>query len=155
MIIDNKVFGKLEFDYTWYKKEKLSFLNKQYEIIILVAGDEDGEFEEGQYDSYIMFKDKWDDLQKILLEKILDYYKSRREQLGYNIEQYEKYPEVSKAEQLLEHISLVGIKIPYAGVYGGRSIGLSFDCTWDEENGVGIRLCDEKIIRVGTQDIAI
>ena len=34
----------------------------------------------------------------------------------------------------------MGIKVPYAEIYGGRSIGLSFDCSWDEENGLGIRL---------------
>ena len=47
------------------------------------------------------------------------------------------------------------IKIPYAEIYGGRSIGLSFDCTWDNENGLGLRLSDENVTKVGFQDIAI
>lgn len=49
----------------------------------------------------------------------------------------------------------MGIKVPYAEIYGGRSIGLSFDCSWDEENGLGIRLNNEEVIDVGFQDIAI
>lgn len=56
---------------------------------------------------------------------------------------------------MLEHITLVGIKVPYGELYGGRSIGISFDCTWDSENGIGIRLSDEKVIEVGYQDVAI
>ena len=155
MMIDNEVFGKLEFDYTWYRKEQILFDGKEQEIVILVAGDEDGEFEDEQYEAYKMLKVKWFDIQEMLLEKILDYYKSRREELGYDIEQNEKYPEIFTTKQLLEHIALVGIKIPYAKIYGGRSIGLSFDCTWDNENGIGLRLSDENVIKVGFQDIAI
>lgn len=155
MMIDNEVFGKLEFDYTWNRKEQISFGGKMVEIVILVAGDEDGEFEVGQYEAYKMLKVKWDDIQEMLLGKILNYYISRREELGYDIEQNDKYPEIFTTEQLLEHITFVGIKIPYADIYGGRSIGLSFDCTWDAENGIGLRLNDENVTRVGFQDIAI
>lgn len=155
MMIDNEIFGKLEFDYTWYKKEQILFGGREEEIVILVAGDEKGEFEDGQYEAYKMLRAKWSDLQEMLLGKILDYYKSRREELGYDIEQSEKYPEILTTKQLLEHITLVGVKIPYAEIYGGRSIGLSFDCTWDNENGLGLRLNDENITKVGFQDIAL
>ena len=102
-----------------------------------------------------MLRAKWSDIQEMILEKILYYYKNRREELGYDIVQSEKYPEILSINQLLEHITLVGIKIPYADIYGGRSIGLSFDCTWDNENGLGLRLNDENVTKVGSQDIAI
>lgn len=154
-MIDNEIFGKLEFDYTWYKKEKILFGGKEEEINILVAGGEEGEFENGQYEAYNMLRAKWSDIQEMILEKILYYYKNRREELGYDIVQSEKYPEILSINQLLEHITLVGIKIPYADIYGGRSIGLSFDCTWDNENGLGLRLNDENVTKVGSQDIAI
>ncbi len=154
-MIDNEIFGKLEFDYTWYKKEQLLFGGREEEIVILVAGDEEGEFEAGQYEAYEMLKAKWSYIQEMILERILDYYKSRREELGYDIEHSANYPEILTTKQLLEHITLVGIKIPYAEIYGGRSIGLSFDCTWDKENGLGLRLCDENVTKVGFQDIAI
>lgn len=154
-MIYNEIFGKLEFDYTWHKKEQMVFAEREEEIVILVAGDEKGEFEDGQYEAYKMLRAKWPDIQEMLLEKILDYYKSRREELGYDIERSEKYPEILTAKQLLRHITFVGIKIPYAEIYGGRSIGLSFDCTWDSENGLGLRLSDENVIKVGFQDIAI
>ncbi|MEN0733151.1 DUF2004 domain-containing protein, partial [Listeria monocytogenes] len=67
----------------------------------------------------------------------------------------DNYPEIATIEEMLEHITLVGIKVPYGELYGGRSIGISFDCTWDSENGIGIRLSDEKVIEVGYQDVAI
>jgi len=67
----------------------------------------------------------------------------------------ERYPEIRSIEQLISHITLVGIKVPYAEMYGGRSIGLSFDCTWDDENGIGVRLNDERVIKIGFQDVAL
>lgn len=155
MVVDNEVFGTLTFDYTWSKNELISFRGKEVSIAFLVAGDEDGDFEEGQYEAYKMLINKWSVLQDSILEAILNYYKNKRRELGYEIEPTERYPVITTTDQLLHHIMLVGIKIPYAKIYGGRSIGLSFDCTWDDENGLGIRLNNENVIEVGFQDIAI
>lgn len=155
MVIDNEVFGKLTFDCMWFKDDKILFGEKEMDIVILIAGDEDEEIEEGQYEAYKMLMNKWSDIQKILLEAILDYYKNIREELGYDVELNTKYPNISTTTELLNYITLVGIKIPYAEMYGGRSIGLGFDCTWDEENGLGIRLSNEKVIEVGFQDVSI
>ena len=94
-------------------------------------------------------------IQKNILSSILEYYNTRREELGYDDETNDNYPYIENEDVLLNHITLVGIKVPYAEIYGGRSIGLSFDCSWDEENGLGIRLNNEEVIDVGFQDIAI
>lgn len=154
-MITNEVFGELEFDYTWSKDEEIMFNDKKEDIVLLIAGDEDGEFEEGQYEAYTMFKDKWHIIQKNILSSILEYYNTRREELGFDVEENDDYPYIENEDVLLNHITLVGIKVPYAEIYGGRSIGLSFDCSWDEENGLGIRLNNEDVIDVGFQDIAI
>lgn len=85
------------------------------------------------------------------------YYYSENiwEEFGYDDETNDDYPYIENEDVLLNYITLVGIKVPYAEIYGGRSIGLSFDCSWDEENGLGIRLNNEEVIDVGFQDIAI
>jgi len=155
MTINNAVFGDIEFEYVWSKEEKILFNENEVDIILLIAGDESGEFEEGQYEAYRILKTKWIHIQDEILENILVYYRSRREELGYDIEINENYPEIMSIEELLEHIIIVGINIPYEELYGGRSVGISFDCSWDDENGVGIRLSDEKVIEVGFQDIAL
>lgn len=155
MIIENEVFGELSFNYTWSKYEKIMFFGKETDIVILIAGDEDGEFEKGQYEAFKRLQEEWFNILENLLEPILDYYKSKREELGYDEEFNEKYPEILTTDELMAHITLVGIKIPYADLYGGRSIGLSFDCTWDDENGLGLRLSNEQVVKVGYQDVAI
>lgn len=154
-MIINEVFGEIEFDYTWSKDEEIIFNDKKEDIVLLIAGDEDGEFEEGQYEAYGIFKEKWNIIQRSILSSILEYYNARREELGFDVEVNTDYPYIENEDALLNHITLVGIKVPYADIYGGRSIGLSFDCSWDEENGLGIRLNNEEVIDVGFQDIAI
>lgn len=52
-------------------------------------------------------------------------------------------------------ITLVGIVVPYGDMNEERNIGITFDCTWDTENGLGIRLLNEKVSEVGYQDISI
>lgn len=151
----DEVFGRLTYDYTWSKEEEVVFFGKSVKIALLIAGDEDGEFEKSQYEAYKMFKTKWDEIQERLVEAILKYYREKRQELGYDVEYNENYPELLTRKELAEHLTLVGIKVPYGELYGGRSIGVSLDCTWDDENGIGIRLSDEKVVDVGYQDVAI
>lgn len=151
----DSVFGQLQFDYIWSKNENRIFGGKSVNTVLLIAGDESGEFEKGQYEAYQFLEEKWEELQGEILNSILEYYRKRREELGFGTGMNSLFPNITDTCQLLEHITLVGIKIQYAEVYGGRSIGMMFDCTWDAENGVGVRLCDEKVIKVGLQDVAI
>ncbi|PSJ92368.1 hypothetical protein C7R93_20075 [Brevibacillus fortis] len=58
-------------------------------------------------------------------------------------------------EQLLDRIVLLEIIVPYGDIFEGRDIGLLFDCIWDEENGLGLRLLNEEVTEVGYQDVAI
>ena len=154
-MIHDVVFGELEFDYIWFKYIPIHFSEKEQNIILMIAGDEDGEFEEGQYDAYKTLMDKWDSLSNTFLNPILDYYNEKREELGYHMEFNENYPAIESIEELLKHITLTGIKVPYAGIYGERSIGIGFDCSWDSENGLGLRLNNEQVVEVGYQDIAV
>ena len=155
MMINDSIFGKIEYDYIWFRRSNIKFLNNEVDIMLMIAGDDEGQFEDGQYEAYQALINKWDEIQETFLEPILEYYKQRRNELGYDIELNKNYPEIKSTKELLNYITLVGIKVPYADIYGGRSIGISFDCSWDEENGLGLRLNNEEIIDVGYRDIAI
>lgn len=155
MRINDSIFGELEYNYIWSKDIIIDFLGKETEINLMINGDEDGEFEEEQYIAYNSLMKNWSCLQEDILESILEYYKAKRHELGYDIEGNEKYPLIETIEKLLQNITLVGIVIPYSGAYEGKECGVIFDCTWDYENGIGICLVDEKVIEVGYQDVVI
>ena len=152
--VENAVFGKIFYDGSWYRELKVNFFNKETDIELIIDGDEDAEFEVEQYDAYKAIMDNWPEIHTRFLEPILKYYINERKGLGYDTNNNVNYPQIDTIEQLLEHVTLLGIVVPYAGLYGeGRSIGISFDCTWDDENGVGLRLFNEQIVEVGSQDI--
>lgn len=155
MTINDAVFGELEYDYGWIKNTTIEFCEKKSEIALMVDGEEDGIFDKEQYEAYTSLMQNWEQLQQSFLQIILDYYKQNRHELGYDIEFNVNYPLNERIEQLLEMISLVGIIVPYANCLEGRDIGITFDCTWDTENGLGLRLVNEKVIEVGYQDVAI
>ncbi|WP_039076053.1 DUF6985 domain-containing protein [Bacillus sp. MSP13] len=155
MTLNDKVFGELDYQYQWVGYRTINFLEKDTEIALLIGGEEDGEFDEGQYEAYNSLMNNWEQVQHNILRPILDYYQQKRQELGYDVSVNEDYPLIETIDQLIEHITLVGISVPYDFLREGRDIGLSFDCTWDEENGLGVRLINEKVEEVGYQDVAI
>lgn len=155
MRIIDSIFGELEYNYIWSRNIIIDFLGKERKISLMINGDDDGIFEEEQYIAYTSFMKEWESLQEQTLQQILNYYKEKRHELGYDVEENKKYPLIESVEQLLQHINLVGIVIPYSGAYDGRECGLTFDCTWDSENGIGVCFVNEKVIEVGYQDIVM
>ncbi|SFD38209.1 hypothetical protein SAMN04488168_1367 [Bacillus sp. 491mf] len=155
MIINDAVFGELEYDYVWFKDTNVEFCGKEVEISLSVSGEKDGKFLKKQYIAYNSFIQNWKKLQHDILQPLLDYYKQKRHELGYDDTFNENYPLIETIDQLLDRISLVGISVLYTKSLEGRYIGLSFDCTWDTENGLGILLINEKVARVGYQDVAM
>ncbi|MGE7875263.1 DUF6985 domain-containing protein [Bacillus paramycoides] len=155
MRINDSVFGKLEYDFIWSKDTTISFFGNEVEIALIVKGDESGQFDEEQYVAYTSLIQNWEHLHQSFLQPILEYYKQERHELGYDIEVNESYPLVETTDQILEMITLDGIVVPYADIFEGRDIGITFNCTWDMENGLGLRLLNEKVIEVGYQDVAI
>ena len=148
MTLSDPVFGELEYEYGWVKDITIRFFDKESEISLIIDGEEDGEFDEEQYLAYQALIQNWKDLQPILLQAILDYYKQKRHELGYDIELNENYPLIETLDQILEMISLDGITVPYGDIFEGRDIGITFNCTWDIENGLGIRLLNEQVNEV-------
>lgn len=65
------------------------------------------------------------------------------------------YPAIDKVEDITTMVSLEAVVIPYGNIHKERDIGLLFTCTWDPENGVGVRLLNERVAEVGYQDAVI
>ncbi|GLV66935.1 hypothetical protein Bmyc01_56040 [Bacillus mycoides] len=155
MILNDSVFGKLEYEYGWVKDTIIHFFGKETEITLMIDGEEDDNFDEEQYVAYTSLMQNWEHLQQSFLQPILEYYKQERYELGYDIEVNESYPLVETTDQILEMIDLDGIVVPYGDLCEGRDIRFTLNCTWDTENGLGIRMLNEIVTEVGYQDIAI
>jgi hypothetical protein len=155
MLIKDEVFGELEYDYGWSREITIGFCGKESEIDLLVHAEEDGKFTESQYEAYQYLMKDWEKITRSILQPILDYYNEERYNLGYDTEYNEEYPMIETVEQLLEMIDLDAITVPDWDFFDGRSIGLSFYCSWDTENGLGVRLLNEEVSVIGYQDVTI
>ncbi|WP_191557361.1 DUF6985 domain-containing protein [Metabacillus idriensis] len=155
MTIKDPVFGELQYDYGWSKDTTIDFMGKETDITLMIDGEEDGNFDAAQYEAYQTFMRNWKDVQLNILKPIIEYYNQKRHELGFDIDNDESFPTIQSQLQLLDHITLVGIVVPYADIHEGRDIGILFDCNWDKENGLGIRLLNDKVTEIGYQDVAI
>ncbi|MCU5707220.1 DUF2004 domain-containing protein [Bacillus wiedmannii] len=156
MKINDAIFGELEFNnYDWIGYKNIEFFGNEVKMALIVRGEDDGQFEEEQYMAYNFLIERWQQLQQSILEPILDYYKQKRYELGYDVESNENYPLIETVTQILEKITLAGIFVPDNDLIDFLDIGLTFDCTWDMENGLGLCLVKGEVTEVGYQDVVL
>ncbi|MBJ8007449.1 MULTISPECIES: DUF6985 domain-containing protein [Bacillus] len=156
MKINDAVFGELEFNnYDWIGYKNIEFFGNEVKVALIVRGEDDGQFEEEQYMAYNFLIERWQQLQQSILEPILDYYKQKRYELGYDVESNENYPLIETVTQIPEKITLSGIFVPDNDLIDFLDIGLTFDCTWDMENGLGLCLVKGEVTEVGYQDVVL
>ncbi len=156
MKINDAVFGELEFNnYDWIGYKNIEFFGNEVKVALIVRGEDDGQFEEEQYMAYNFLIERWQQLQQSILEPILDYYKQKRYEFGYDVEFNENYPLIETTTQIFEKITLAGIFVPDNDLIDFLDIGLTFDCTWDMENGLGLCLMKGEITEVGYQDVVL
>ncbi len=151
----DEIFGEIEYEFGWSTVINIDFYGNPVEVDLKIDGEEDGQFDEGQYIAYQAFMKSWKEKQQHILNSILTYYGQKRNELGFDIEVNKNYPLVETTSEILEMISIDAIVVPYADIFDGRDIGMAFNCSWDTENGLGIRLLNEKVTKVGYQDVAI
>ena len=63
MMINDSIFGKIEYDYIWFRRSKIKFFNNEVDIMLMIAGDDEGQFEDGQYEAYQALINKWNEIQ--------------------------------------------------------------------------------------------
>ena len=109
------------------------------------------------------FIEKWNDLQKEIVEKIIKYY-NEEEKGSYGPEDKEEFnkwwPEINTIDELSHQIEFDGIIIPEAfimeDVAGGRCIYLIFNKKYGndiEDNGIEVKIVNEEVAEIGFKNI--
>ena len=163
--MNNTDFEKLEYNegFGYEGEMSIDFFGKDVNVDLTVNVD-DEEIVDLQYETYEKFKEKWNDLQKEIAEKIIKYY-NEEEKGSYGPEDKEEFdkwwPEINTIDELLKQIELEGIIIPEAfimeDVAGGRCIYLTFNKKYGndtEDNGIGVKIVNEEVDEIGFKDIA-
>ena len=153
-MMTDPVFRNLEYEYGWNGTIEFNCFGRTEEVSLTISGEEDTPVTDHQRDSFKAFLETWDKIMDDVAEAIGKYYISLREELGYDREYNICYPPVELPSDVLGMISLDQMVIPDDGIYDGRCVCFAFSCSWDDENGIGIRFLNEMIDEIGYQDIA-
>jgi hypothetical protein len=129
-IID-KVFGEMEYKYSWTKKDSFLFLDKAYAVNVTAQAYKGDDILESQQSNYSNYRKYFEENKAEIKEKLIEYCKST-----YN------------TEALLEECL-----IPKTIIFErDSSWGILFDTDYDVEDGVAVFIINEKI-QVGPQDL--
>ncbi|URZ17981.1 DUF6985 domain-containing protein [Clostridium felsineum] len=149
----DELFGQLNYDYLWEGKTQIRLYETEYELNLNVDGEEDEEIKQIQKESFIFYKKYENNIAKQIEEEIYNYYKSIykyiRERNDVNI--LKKAPDVTNYLDIKKLIKPITLCIPYLDDDENREIDILFECTWDFDLGMGVRIINEKVTKIGIQ----
>lgn len=153
MVINDVVFGELEYNnFFWTKKEKevYNFFGNNFQINLYVDGEKEEEIKSVQRNAYTTYKKYKEKINLLIEETIYNYYKSVCDEYRAMLEEEANLlaPIITKKEELSNLVKLVNVIIENGN---DRKINFIFDTTWDIEEGIGLRLVNEKIEIIGGQ----
>lgn len=156
--LNHELFGEISYDLYWSGQQKIKMFGKDKVIILSVDGNEEGEFHDAQKEAYTNLIGNMDDIMTKVEEAIFDYYQEvymdYREMVGE--EEADKIAPIIENKEELDHlIEPTQVIIRRVRKNGVRRIGLLFDCTWEIEHGLAVKIEDEEIVEVGFQDIVL
>ena len=158
MSINHDLFGEISYDLYWIGEQKIKIFEQEKTIILSIDGSEEGEFQEAQKDAYKNFIHNMNDIIRKVEDALFDSYQEvyidYREM--FNSEEVDKLvPIIKDKRELANLMSPTQLIIRRVRKNGIRRVGLLFDCTWEIEHGVGVKIENEEVTEVGFQDIIL
>jgi hypothetical protein len=149
--VRDEVFGELEWKRYWTREMELTFLGVPTNVELIVEGNGTHKsiFDE-QRASYQHLPDaipKAEDGILNFYQSICDDYRSR-----FGSDADTRMPTVSDKSELSSLVRLTGVIFPRVMNSGDISVGFLLECSWDPEDGLGVKLTNGKL-EVGSQDI--
>ena len=144
-VVNNSVFGLMEYDFQWEKIEKVSIFKKEYDITISAEAYSEENISKKQEESYLKFKEN----EKFYIETIENKLK---EYINENLENLATY--WVGARKIINITDLAKVVEPKSILFqqDGTIVFLA-ECEWDIENGIAVKLYPE--VEVGPQDVFI
>lgn len=150
-MLNDDIFGQIQFEIMWQKKDNYFLYGKEFEITLFIQEEKDEAPTNIQKEAYISFINKKMILMSEIEEKVFEYYQTvcaeYREMYGEEADLYA--PIVDEPSQLVGFVKPQSIMIPRSK--DKRIINVLFKTKWDLEMGIGIQLVNERIEIVGVQ----
>ena len=148
-------FNNYEYDGAWFGNEIVDFNGDLVDVEVQINAYDEIIIPESSKNTLLGFLNMLNNYIPKIEKAVFEYYCTLRAELGYDVEANDDYPELSNSKEILNMITLIGITVPDQDHHNEAAISLVFDCTWEEEHGLGIRFIGEDIVEVGFQDVAL
>ena len=144
-VVNNSIFGLMEYDFQWEKIEKVSIFKKEYDITISAEAYSEENISKKQEESYLKFKENEKSYIGTIENKLKEYINENLEDLATYWVGARKIINISDLAKVVEPKSILFQQ-------DGTIVFLA-ECEWDIENGIAVKLYPE--VEVGPQDIFI
>ncbi|MGL5592640.1 MAG: DUF6985 domain-containing protein [Cetobacterium sp.] len=136
----NNIFNEMTYDYGWRKSINLKFGDEIKNVELnFVAYKKEDNITNIQKESYSWIIENFNLIVEASTSIILKYIETNYSSLNITLKNL--FDEANPIEIIFERDEPI--------------IGFIFDCNFDEENGIGIKIKDKKIIDIGPQDIVL
>lgn len=156
--LNHELFGEISYDLYWSGQQKIKIFGKEKVIILSIDGNEEGEFHDVQKEAYTNLVENMDDIMTKVEEAIFDYYQEVYMDYREMVREDESdkiAPIIENKEELGHLVEPTQLIIRRVRKNRVRRIGLLFNCTWEMEHGLAVKIEDEEIVEVGFQDIVL
>lgn len=147
----SQVFGELHYDYLWEGKIRIYIFGKEVEVKLDINDEDELGISKMQEDTFLRFREKGTEVDNEIQEAIYQYYQdiieNRREEIDPCV--LESLPKINTPLEMSKLVVPVQCCIPE--VEDEREIVLLFNCKWNFDAGLGIKLVNEEIVKVGIQ----
>lgn len=138
--IKDKVFGDMEYDDSWVKREKVTILKREINLCIVAECYSDQEILELQREAYIQYNNHFEEYSNKVPEVLLNYYKENFDMISEEFDIPEQLSLENVTEDLI--VKLIGVTNLYIDREG--QFGWLCDCAWEEEHGLCILLSGDE-----------
>lgn len=137
--IKDPFFGEMEYKHRWIKKEKITLMDKNYNLNIIALAYTGDQICDEQREAYKIFKGKLDEISHRMPGMIEEYVEVHKDEIA------EHFLKIGDPEEAVKFVKPVSVMF----ARNGKTV-IMCNVDWDEENGIGIEVAPE--YKVDVQD---
>lgn len=150
--MNDNIFGEVTYDVMWVTNIKFTLFGQKYEIKIGIEDEEEEGITQIQKNSYLSFINNANNVISEMENSIFEYYKRicefEPEKIDSKVK--DKLPSINDVKDMKQLVKPTKLYIPELDEK--EEISILFDCIWDFELGLGVKIVNSEVVCVGVQN---